>query len=1517
MKKAQAILICILFFFSTSIFSQRVSERLNRGLVAVRVNAAQVFLSWRLLGSDPDNVAFNIYKNGSKINASPITTSTNYTDSEITTVNYTLKTVVNGVETGESQTITPWTSNYKDIVLSVPASMTMPDATTCTYSPGDCSTGDVDGDGEFEIVLKWDPSNAKDNSQSGYTGNVFIDVYKIDGTHLCRIDLGKNIRAGAHYTQFQVADYDGDGKAEIACKTAPGTKDGKGNYISKGPAALASHTTDYRNTSGYILSGPEYLTVFSGLTGEELATAAYNPARGTVSSWGDSYGNRVDRFLAGSAYLDGKLPSIIMCRGYYTRATIAAWDYRNGTLTNRWLYDSGTTSGVGLYGQGNHNLSIGDVDNDGKDEIIWGAGAVNDDGKFMYRTGLGHGDAMHLSDLNPDRKGLEVWDVHEETGAAYGEEMHDAKTGVIIWGTYTGTDNGRGLAANVIGGNRGFEMWSAHGPGAMSKTGSVLSSTKGSMNFRIYWDGDLQDEMLDGNTITKYGVGALLSATGCSSVNGTKSNPCLSADILGDWREELILRTDDNTRLRIFTTAIPTNYRMYTLMQDAVYRAGITWQNTAYNQPPHVGFYVGDDMDVAPVSDTYFNEKRWKNAGVWDNNTTVGWADSVNNQTNFKNGEAVLFDITSGADATLNVVENLSPQSVKVNSPYNVLLNGVGELTGTMQLIKKGVGKLTLNNNNSYSGSTTVWESELYNNGNLSESNVSVYGFSKLGGSGVFGKNVMLNTNTILAPGSQAGTVGTLRISGNLIESGSRTYELDFMVNTAVVSAHDSVIIQGNWTISSTSIIAISTSGGSLPKGKYTLFECTGTITGDITKTKVTGIPAYLSYNIQNQSGKVVLTVTEPSFLEWTGAVDTKWDNNSTLNWKLDDVAKVFIANDSVLFNDNAAVKTVILSETVKPASILFDNTDNYSISGIGAIDGTAKLTKNGSGKLTLYNSNKYTGKTIVNNGTIEFATITNGGIASPIGAATSSSTNIELNGGKLSYIGVSASTDRSITLSANGGTLSVTNASSVLTMSGKLTGTGNFVKEGNGRISFSSNNTYTGSTTIKAGSVVFTSDVANTSALSTDSIILQYGAISMFDSRTTSNTSNWKLFVAAGANASIITDGNSLINGTLSGSGTLNYYTAYTSQILASDASQFEGTLNITTDADGGFFKVYSTKGFPKAKINLSSLVTMMYPVTSNVIVPIGDLTGSANAVLGAGGTGACTVIWEVGARDANSTFNGKITDTQVSGTGAKAGILKTGLGTWTLTNANTFSGGTSIVSGTLMVNNSTGSGLGTGDVEIQTDGTISGSGSISGVLNAYDGAIIQPGNGVGTFTVANQINLYSGSVLVIDIDKMNAKTDVLSSSSGISFNGNLEMNPVNSTLFAAGDTFKILNGNIVGLPAQIIPATPADGLEWDLSKFNSDGVIAVKTLTGVKNVEVNAKIFPVPCKGVLNIHLENNAPDVAVTVSDLVGKTVHSEAFSNQQYLELNLSDLPKGVYMMQMRIDDKVTSKKIIKE
>ena len=341
------IVLQLIVLISCAVSSQRIMENLNRGLVAVRTSSDRVFLSWRLLGSDVGTTAFHLYRDGIKITSDPITGATNYTDQSTSATQYTVKTVVNGTETGESHSASILSTNFIDIPLQVPAGLTMPDGSSCTYSPNDASTGDLDGDGNLDIVLKWDPSNAKDNSQGGYTGNVYLDGYKLDGTFLFRIDLGINIRAGAHYTQFQVADYDGDGKAEIVCKTAPGTKDGKGNFLSKGPAATTNHNANYRTTGGYILSGPEYLTVFSGQTGEELATVNYNPARGSVSSWGDNYGNRVDRFLAGTAWLDGVLPSIIMCRGYYTRAVIAAWNFRNGTLTPVWTYDSGTTSGVG------------------------------------------------------------------------------------------------------------------------------------------------------------------------------------------------------------------------------------------------------------------------------------------------------------------------------------------------------------------------------------------------------------------------------------------------------------------------------------------------------------------------------------------------------------------------------------------------------------------------------------------------------------------------------------------------------------------------------------------------------------------------------------------------------------------------------------------------------------------------------------------------------------------------------------------------------------------------------------------------------------------------------------------------------------------------------------------------------------------------------------------------------------------------------------------------------------------
>ncbi len=566
-------------------------ENLARGLVAVKTTNG-VFLSWRSLGTDPATTAFNIYRDGTLISGQAITSATNFVDSAgNTNSQYSLRPVIDGREqTGEQATV--WASQSRILQLKRPSGGTGPDGVAYTYSPGDASVGDLDGDGDYEIVVKWDPSNAKDNSQSGNTGNVYIDAYSLEGQQLWRIDLGRNIRAGAHYTQFQVFDYDGDGRAEVAMKTADGTKDGTGRVIGNGDA-------DYRNSAGYILTGPEFLTVFDGTNGKALATADYIPARGTVSSWGDNYGNRVDRFLAGTAYLDGKRPSMIFSRGYYTRAVVAAWDWRDGKLTNRWVFDS--NSDKSYEGQGAHAFSVADVDNDGKQEIIFGAATIDDNGRGLSNTKLCHGDALHVTDMDPNRPGLEAFMVHEDPSCYgnHGIEMHDPRTGQIIWSVQGGGDIGRGLAMDVDPSQPGYEAWASTG-NLYSATGRDLGSVKpAGANFGIWWDGDLLREILDKNTVSKWNPSAkttdrLLTASNASSINGTKAVPVLSADILGDWREELILKGNDDSSLELFTTTYPSSVKLYTLMHDAQYRAAIAWQNTGYNQPPHPGFFLGN-----------------------------------------------------------------------------------------------------------------------------------------------------------------------------------------------------------------------------------------------------------------------------------------------------------------------------------------------------------------------------------------------------------------------------------------------------------------------------------------------------------------------------------------------------------------------------------------------------------------------------------------------------------------------------------------------------------------------------------------------------------------------------------------------------------------------------------------------------------------------------------------------------------------------------------------------------------
>jgi rhamnogalacturonan endolyase len=605
-----AVLAFVLIISISQSMAQRQMENLDRGVVAIRTANDSVYVGWRFLGTEPDEISFNLYRQTGnekpvRLNKIPITESTNFQDGkpDFTKDNsWFIKAILNGKEQKASNSFILKANSPGQQYLNIP--LKTPEG----YSPNDVSVGDLDGDGAYEIILH-QTGRGIDTPSLGISGIPVFQAYKMDGTLLWEINLGKNIREGAHYTQFMVYDLDGDGIAEFACKTADGTIDGIGKVIGDA-------TKDWRNLDkssgtfyGKILDGPEYFTIFSGRTGEALATTDYIPNRLPLNGWNghggnggtDSTGNRVDRLLACVAYLDGVHPSVVMCRGYYGRSVLAAWDWRDGKLTSRWVFDSHDGENP-FSGQGNHNLTVTDVDGDGKDEIIYGSMVVDDNGKGLYSTGFRHGDAIHAGVLDPDRPGLQVFGIHEiEAGTTGpGAAVYDAKTGEVLFQGNMNKDVGRGVAEDIYPENPGAEMWWSGSNGLFNLKGERLGEAPRSTNFLIWWDGDFSRELLDGNHIDKYNVGQIFTAEGCVSNNGTKSTPALSADLFGDWREEVIFRTSDNQNLRIYTTTIPTKHRIYTLMHDPQYRLAITTENVGYNQPPHTGFFLGTDMKKAP-----------------------------------------------------------------------------------------------------------------------------------------------------------------------------------------------------------------------------------------------------------------------------------------------------------------------------------------------------------------------------------------------------------------------------------------------------------------------------------------------------------------------------------------------------------------------------------------------------------------------------------------------------------------------------------------------------------------------------------------------------------------------------------------------------------------------------------------------------------------------------------------------------------------------------------------------------
>lgn len=596
-----------------SAYSSKIQkEQLGRGLIAIHNGQGRVSVCWRYLEQDPANISFDIYRNGEQINQEAITTTTYFQDLRVDpTIDNLYTLTLSGSKTPlASYSLSAKAAAKPYITINLaPASE--------RYTPNDATVGDLDGDGEYEIVIKRE-TQGFDNSHKGLSPEpLLIEAYRMSGEFMWRIDMGPNIRQGAHYTQLSLYDFDGDGRSELAIRTAEGTTFGDGTTIGD---TDKDGITDYvdRNpesgTYGKTLEGPEFLSVVDGTTGRELARTNYI-SRGERDEYGDGYGNRVDRFLAGAAYLDGRHPSIIICRGYYAKTVIQAWDYKAGRLKLRWSFDTSSEDGLwrDYAGQGNHNLRIGDVDGDGKDEITYGACMIDHDGKGGYNTRLGHGDAMHLSDIDIDREGLEVWQCHESRPSKAGSELRDAATGELIWGIPSVRDVGRAMAADIDPRHRGVEVWTSDSRGLYSAKGHLISNLTPSINMAVWWDGDLNRELLDNRSVKNgHATDRIVSITkwngegvveiplpdqhSALTNNHTKANPMLQADILGDWREEIMVRSADNQSIRIYVTDSPTPYRFHTLMNDIIYRLSVVTQNVAYNQPTQCGFYLGSDL---------------------------------------------------------------------------------------------------------------------------------------------------------------------------------------------------------------------------------------------------------------------------------------------------------------------------------------------------------------------------------------------------------------------------------------------------------------------------------------------------------------------------------------------------------------------------------------------------------------------------------------------------------------------------------------------------------------------------------------------------------------------------------------------------------------------------------------------------------------------------------------------------------------------------------------------------------
>lgn len=1488
--------------------AQRFTDKLDRGLVAVKTTKG-VYCSWRIQADEYYDVKYNLYRDGTKVNAEPLDVS-NFTDtSGSESSQYTVKAVLNGVEQQASKAATVFKSNYKEIKIKHDASL------KATYEPNDACCADVDGDGEVEILMKF--TNLEESAQRYPKNGPTIDgvetkeysmlaCLKQDGTVLWWVNCGPNMGDFQNNEQNIVGyDWDMDGKAEVVMRLEEGSTvhmaDGT-TYTIGANGKNGSSWTNYREpkASGsvewFTHYGKEFLWYCEGATGKPYQCIEFPLKRledgetDLKAAWGDGYGHRSSKYFFGAPYLDGKHPSIFLGRGIYTRHKFIAYDVDPKThdLKVRWKWTN-NQPGSPWYGQGYHNYIVADVDWDGRDEIVWGSMVIDDNGMGLSTTGLGHGDAQHIGDFNPYIHGQEMFACNEDNPS---NNYRDATTSKIYYRKTDTNDDGRCLAGNFYNDFPGAVGHSAHDTPISTVTNEhVSTNTNGlSMNFRIYWDGDLLEECFNNTEVTKPGVGTIATFLGAYSNNGTKATPCYQGDIFGDWREEVIERTADNN-IRIYTTNEPTKWRNYSLWYDHQYRNGMVWQPCGYNQPPHVSYFLGEleGITIAPPP-----------------LTTTGREEVGSSISKALDGKHALLATTG--DATVSVAEGASPAIFTDNAPswvqgtaasecrtkdteikytyYTHTLTG-GAFTGGMRLVKQGDGTLVLPNvKQTYTGKTDVWAGTLQFDGTMESSPVWLNRFAELNSNGGnFKGGIKADYGSVIRPGGKE-SIGTLTTSSLDLGFGARVVFDAKDGNVDKLVAAKMSIEKKYWKNGpqyNTPVFEFATAPA---PGTYTLAEV-GELTGKLSDIVVEGLDGH-KFSLEYTDGKIILNLSDTRDSEscvWTGEKGSVWDLMSTENFSSSD--KMFVTGDELTFNDDAATSNVSIAEDVTPGNLYFKNNKKvYSLAGKGSILGEGSLNVVGTGTVYVKNTNKYSGGTNVKGGTLIPSTLANkdGLEYGSLGAADNT---ITLSNTGILKVTTGMTASHPIVLGEDGGVIN--NTGTLILNGGIRKGAGknrDLYKMGAGTLQLNSTADFD-VLYINQGTVYDFQDghfSGKTIVLNGSKVVLQAS-----NSIYSSNSDNVNIEVPKGKSGIWYPDGRCDYTGKLTGEGTIDIYGTWIRCPFKGDWSKFEGTINAKRGNKNAYEPVFdfnNTYGIPLATLNVDSRFTKDYAFCTNgKSFAIGALTGSGYISNGGNfGSGANTLT--IGGKNTNFEFKGSINGSNV---------VKNGTGIWTISSEDVLANAKSleIVDGVVKLNKATATSSMTAPtvLYVRNEGELRGVGCTYGV-SLLKGGILRPGsnaetaqtNNTGVINILKNLNAVVGSSIYVNKTKadsisVNAYTGskspawaFLNVGGNAVLNGTIYVTYKDTWTPAVGDYVRVLDcaGSISGNPTFELQALPA-GLQWDTTPFLSTGTIRVAVSTGIKEVGLDGGSFKADVYTIGGFKLTSLMTTKATMMSDL----------------------------------------------